>query len=145
MSKKQCWEQTEAAAIEAARRESGFARGGYGVYVAAGMPGYDPDKPFIPAGGGKKIRRADTDGIARNGRRCIVCGAPLRGNQRKFCGPICRYGQRGKGAPIEGRKRTCEICGRDLGHLREGAKYCSPECAHKAHYLRRRMREEGKL
>lgn len=150
MSKAQCWEQRELSRIEAARRETGFCRGGYGAYVAAGMPGYDPDKPFTPAGGGKKIRRADTDGIARNGRRCIVCGAPLRGTQRKFCGPICRYGYRQERAAKEraAEPRVCALCGGPLGERRKGAKYCSKVCYRKACWAadarkRKAKKEEG--
>lgn len=127
----------EAAAIEAARRESGFAKGGYGVYVAAGMPGYDPDKHLARGSTGQKIRRVNTDGIVRNGRTCIMCGAPLRGTQRRYCGPICRYKKTGKKELITDGPRKCAVCGKPLDDKREGALYCSQDCASRAYYERK--------
>lgn len=147
MSKVQCWEQRELSRIEAARRETGFCRGGYGAYVAAGMPGYDPGKPGPERGPGK----AKAEPKAEEARAsCLHCGKPLRGTQRKFCGPICRYGYRQERAAKEraAEPRVCALCGGPLGERRKGAKYCSKVCYRKACWAadarkRKAKKEEG--
>lgn len=59
------------------------------------------------------------------GKKCVVCGAPLTGNQRKYCSPKCSS----IGSHVK-YEHVCEMCGKIFVGYKD-AKFCSSSCASK--------------
>jgi hypothetical protein len=70
----------------------------------------------------------------KNRRRCPVCGKPCPKNTMKYCSKACRASRRVK----ELQSKQCDICRTTFQPASRRTKYCSRDCANKAHSMRMR-------
>jgi hypothetical protein len=73
----------------------------------------------------------------KNRRRCLVCGKPCPKKTMKYCSKACRASRRVK----ELQSKQCDICRKTFQPASRRTRYCSRDCANKAHS--RRMRGAG--
>ena len=134
----------------------GRARGmSYGEYVAAAyypvvileeLPGGEqverwaslPHAQGAPEMPAEPRRRPEKKPVSKApGRKCAVCGAELKPNQRKFCSDECktkegkrRYYERNryKYVAAERSDKPCAVCGNLMTGAIRGKKYCSEAC-----------------
>lgn len=78
-------------------------------------------------------------------RRCIICGKPLRGKQRMYCGKNCAnahfYQICAEQDRLERPELRCVICG--AGLTGKQRKFCGTRCRNAYHHRQRRKRVRG--
>ena len=103
-------------------RELGLS---YGQYMAL----YHPPEP---------VERTEPIFERESGKKCIVCGKPLKGNQRLYCSADCKAGKK------ETVDVRCIVCGKRVEKLNK-VKYCSDECRRKRATQLQRERRRRKM